>query len=254
MSTRTIYTASVSVPVYASWKCEKCGHINFSVGTIVCRRQDSTSSSDQFHNDEAKEYAAYLAHNEWLENAYNIIVNMRNNAESMRDSFFLQESRCKECGLKPKWYKKRNFFLVLSRIILIIAAFFGMVAFSFKTNVAAWIFLVAILALASLAYLPYGKNIDIIRKLPKEYTPIIGSLNEELIEYAAHRDVVIPNQFEVIEIAAGLKTFDDINTQRLQSILERSPKPSVPIKSYCPKCGAQLQDGLKVCHICGPKV
>ena len=97
-------------------------------------------------------------------------------------------------------------------------------------------------------------NIDIIRKLPKEYTPIIGSLNEELIEYAAHRDVVIPNQFEVIEIAAGLKTFDDINTQRLQSILERSPKPSVPIKSYCPKCGAQLQDGIKVCHICGTKV
>lgn len=54
MSTRTTYTSTISVPTYASWKCEKCGEINFSAGIIRCSRQASTSSFRNSKHEEAK--------------------------------------------------------------------------------------------------------------------------------------------------------------------------------------------------------
>ena len=44
MGSRTVYTSTISVPVYASWKCEECGEINLATGVIVCKREESSSS------------------------------------------------------------------------------------------------------------------------------------------------------------------------------------------------------------------
>lgn len=44
MASKTVYTATITVPVYASWKCEKCGEVNFATGVIVCKRQEASGS------------------------------------------------------------------------------------------------------------------------------------------------------------------------------------------------------------------
>ena len=60
MSSRTVYTSTITVPVYASWKCEECGEVNFATGSIVVKRQESSSSWRPSKQREAEAKAASL--------------------------------------------------------------------------------------------------------------------------------------------------------------------------------------------------
>ena len=73
MSSRTVYTSTITVPVYGSWKCQECGEVNFATGAIVCKRQESSSSWRPSKQKEAEERAASLAQAEWAEEAYKIV-------------------------------------------------------------------------------------------------------------------------------------------------------------------------------------
>ena len=40
MGSRTTYTSTITVPVYASWKCEHCGEINF----VTARKRETLNA------------------------------------------------------------------------------------------------------------------------------------------------------------------------------------------------------------------
>ena len=94
MGSRTTYTSTITVPVYASWKCEHCGEINFAAGNIVCKRQESTSSWRNSKHEEAKAGAHDLAQAEWAGEAYKVITDPNNSASELYSNVFLQNTRC----------------------------------------------------------------------------------------------------------------------------------------------------------------
>lgn len=149
MATRTVYTATVSIPAYASWKCEHCGEVNFSTGIITCKGQDSTSSWRTSKNDEARSNASRQAEGKWKENAYNIISEPNHNAQAVRNDLHLPHTRCAKCGKKPKWNKNMNYLAILG-IAFPVALISGILAFSSDTSIAAWvIFIVSLVAIVS---------------------------------------------------------------------------------------------------------
>lgn len=188
MATRTTYTTTISVPVYACWKCEKCDHVNFSPGFITYKGEESTCSKNKLKNEETKSRASSTARANWKEYALQIITNPNHNPVAMRNDFFLQETKCKKCGAKPKWDKDQKYLTVFALCIfpLIMS---GIAAFGIKTSIIAWLIFLAFLSI--LIYTIYSESHykHLLANLPKKYTPVIGSLNDELIEYANNRNV-----------------------------------------------------------------
>ena len=203
MATRTTYTSTITVPVYASWKCPKCGEINFSFGNIVCQRQASSSSLRRSKQDEAKERASTMAQSEWKDNALEIILNPRNDAGKLRENLFIQNTICTKCNAKPKWDRGPGYATIIALSILP-AIFGGIFAFFDPTSIVAWLIFAAsvgafIYGIAS--WIIYKKR---IASMPKEYLPVIGSLNEELMKYAALQGKSIPTPNEAMRMAGRI--------------------------------------------------
>lgn len=70
MAARTTYTTTITVPVYGSWRCEHCGEVNFSTGTVKCTWQGDTGSIRNSKHKEVKEKVASTAITQWTRHAY----------------------------------------------------------------------------------------------------------------------------------------------------------------------------------------
>lgn len=246
MATRTTYTSTITVPVYASWKCEECGEINFATGSIVCKREESSSSLRPSKQKEAKENAANKAKTEWIDEAYKIINDPNHNGSAMYSNFFLQSTKCTKCGKKPRWNKNAK-FLPLAGLCMPIALISGIVAFATLTSIIAWL-----IFLASAGFIVWGIAREeiykkMMRKLPKKYTPVIGSLNAELIEYAGTLDKTIPNPDECITIVREYDQNINDSIPKVQPAVDNTIVQS----NFCRKCGTQLQADSDFCHKCG---
>ena len=90
MSTRTTYTAAVEVPVYASWKCENCGEINFATGTFAWECRETTSSTRSSKLKETKAHASNRVREEWAEQAYRIIGDPNHSGHLLSNCLLLQ--------------------------------------------------------------------------------------------------------------------------------------------------------------------
>lgn len=259
MATRTTYTSTVTVPVYASWKCEKCGEINFSTGGIRCQQQESTTSFRNSKHEEAKAKASKRAHAAWVNHAYHIMTNPQNHATEMRSDFFLQNTNCTKCGTKPKWDKDTK-YLTWTIIGFMGSIISGLVAFASVTDIGAWLVFLGFLSMIIYGFATEAKYKKTMANLPKELTPVIGSLNTELIEHAKSFGVSVPTPEESIAI---VKTYTETNYQPTKVTPSKTGEISIDISAiredkatpnYCRKCGAQLQTGSEFCHKCGTKI
>lgn len=197
MVTQRIYTSTVSTPIYASWKCEKCGEVNIATGAIACERSVSTSSIRQSKQSEARYDAEKSAREAWLENAYAIIAKPDENGAAMFNSLAFKDIKCRKCGKKPRWYKTKSYARFL-QFAAVVAMMSGVLALAVKTSAVLWVifalsagFLVWILTRES-------AHASMMKKLPKEYVPVIGSLNKELLAYAAEHNTKIPTPDEAV--------------------------------------------------------
>ena len=87
---------------------------------------------------------------------------------------------------------------------------------------------------------------------PRQYTPVIGSLNAELAEYAAHRGKSIPTPDECVEIVRNYgkpPVVEKAPAQTVEKVAESSE-----CAGFCRKCGTQLQAGSDFCHKCGTEI
>ena len=255
MASRTVYTSTITVPVYASWKCEECGEVNFATGVIVCKRQESSSSLRSSKQREAEERAAAQARAEWAGDAFKIISDPNNSGSAMYSNFYLQNTKCTKCGKKPRWNKNVK-FLPLVGLCMPVALISGIAAFATLTSVAAWL-----IFLASAGFIAWGIAREevykkMMPKLPKKYTPVIGSLNEELIAYAGALGKTIPNPDECIATVKGYDQIATPATPKVQPVAESSSSEyTTTVQSnFCRKCGAQLQADSGFCHKCGTEI
>ena len=240
MATRTTYTYTITVPVYASWKCEECGEINIATGVIVCKRQETVRSWLSSKHQEAEANAANRARAEWVEVAYKIINDPNHSGSAMYSNLLLQNTNCTKCGKKPRWNKNVK-FLPLVGLALATALISGIAALATLTSVVAWLIFIA-----SAGFIVWGIAREevykkMMVKLPKECTPVIGSLNEELIQYANSQGKTIPTPDECIEIVKGFSVATKTEDEKMKC-------------RFCRKCGTQLATGSDFCHKCGTKI
>ena len=181
MGSRTTYTSTFTVPAYASWRCEHCGEINFAAGNIVCKREESTSSWRNSKHEEAKAKAHNLAQAEWIGEAYKVITDPNNSASELYSDVFLQNTRCTKCRKKPRWEMHMKFVPLLG-LAMPTALISGLFLFGTPTSIGLWLTF-----LCSAGFITWG----IVREnwykkmmptFPKQYTPVLGSLNAELAE------------------------------------------------------------------------
>lgn len=257
MASRTIYTSTVTVPVYASWICEHCGEINFSEGEIVCRRVKSTSSWSNSKREEVKSKSYELALAEWTENAYKIMTDPQHNAMSMRSDLFLQNTNCTKCEKKPSWDKDMK-YLSWYALSIMFAIISGIVAVFMKTSIVAWLVFLAFLGGIIYGIVTEKQYKKAMGRLPKKYTPVIGSLNEELIAYARHLGGNVPSPDECIEIVSRYRKSymaTIISTPSVEkNVVTSADGDNIEAVVFCRKCGMQLQVDSNFCHKCGTEV
>lgn len=145
MASKTVYTSTISVPIYAGWKCPKCQEKNFAQGVIVCKQQTQSSSFRKSKQEEAKARASELAKAAWLDNALTIMTDPNNHPTEVRNDLFFQNTNCTKCGAKPEWDKDTKYLGWLS-LAFMPAIISGIVAFSMKTSIVAWLVFAAFLS------------------------------------------------------------------------------------------------------------
>lgn len=243
MSSRTVYTSTIRVPVYAGWRCEKCGETNFSTGIIKYAAEASSSSWRSSKQNEAKESASRAAQNKWKYHAYQIISDPNHNATVMRNDFILQSSRCTRCGAKPKWDRDSK-YLLLPGLCIMPAIISGIYLI---TEGCSWgALLVFLISLGGLIY-GFGtekKYRRMMENLPKQYTPVIGSLNEELVEYVHSLKKPILTPDEIIEMVSNYEA----NTASVNIASQTS------LQKTCRACGASIEENRRFCHKCGNEI
>lgn len=202
MATRTSFVAGISVPVYGSWKCAHCGEANFSIGVIGCKRQVTTTALRRSRQEEARERAASLVQSEWASDACAIISDPRNNARSMFSNLTLESTRCSKCGKRAKWHRSRK-LQGWGAICILPAIFVGTLAIGGEAGVVTWLIFLALLAVIAYSYLCEPLYASMMAKLPKEYIPVLGSLNEELVDFAKKWGKPMMRPEETMEVVKG---------------------------------------------------
>lgn len=256
MAVRTTYTSTITVPVYGSWKCEHCGEVNFATGVIVCKRQETTGSRRPSDQREAEGKAAFRVKAEWTSEAFQIISDPNNHAQDMRNGLFLQNTNCTKCGKKPKWDKDMK-YLTWSVLCFMPAIISGIIAFATLTGVAAWLIFIALSAVTATALISEPRYKKMMKNLPKEYAPVLGSLDAELIAYAEHLGKSIPNPDKTIEIVKGYDKSVNSTAEKPPVINESASSANnsnVVQCNFCRKCGAKLQADSDFCHKCGTQI
>lgn len=202
MGSKTVYTSTITVPVYAAWKCEKCGQANFSDGKIRYQVETSSGSMFQSKHDEAKAAAQQNAQSGWADHALSIMMFPNESAEALRSSLFLENTKCTHCGKKPKWDNKEKKILSILCLLSLFSAIliFAAIVMSGEAGLTEWLITLALAAVGCCGFIDGRLFKKTMENLPKEYTPVIGSLNQELIERAAKRHRQIPSPEQAFEI------------------------------------------------------
>lgn len=243
MASGKTYRSTVKVPVYTSWKCEKCGETNFAAGSIICVREVFTNSIRPSKQDAAKEEAERKAVEEWQDEALKIISTPNQSAKEMFDGFYLENARCTKCKHIPRWYKHDMKFVPL---LLVVALISGITAFQAMTSIVAWLIFIASAGGVLWSVIRKSLYKSDMLKLSKEYSPVIGSLNENLIDHAAACGKTIPSPNESIAIVMGYGNTESTSHSEVSN-------PMMQI-NFCRKCGAKLENGVDSCCICGTEV
>ncbi|MBP1587020.1 MAG: zinc ribbon domain-containing protein [Clostridia bacterium] len=255
MSTQITYTSTITVPVYVGWKCEKCGQTNISFGTIACKRFKTTSSWRSSIQKETKEAVSKQAQNEWLDEAFTLINKPDDSWSAIYNNLHLENANCTNCRKRPRWDRSPKLLPFIGLIIMAIIIC-GLVALASPKSVVGWLLLAVSIGL--LVWIFIGETVYIKRmeKLPKEFSPVIGSTNLELSAYAEAQNETIPSQDEVIQtlnnygMNSSLNNTDDSAT--VEEKCHNGAMPSVvETVYYCRKCGAKLPDGSDFCNKCG---
>ncbi len=201
MATKVEYTSTISVPVYAAWKCPKCNCVNANNGIIQTQGTTTSYSTKKDKLEAAKDKAMSYTESQWRKNVLNLITDPRSFPESFRSCLKLGKVKCTNCGKQPKWNKSAPFLTIL----MVLAIFVGLIMLypiiKGQATLTVWLILAAC-ALIVFGVIQSDKIFEKrITTLPDQYVPVIGTQNEEMLVYADHYGKKIPTPEECIAIA-----------------------------------------------------
>lgn len=214
MATTTTYSTKISTPVLVGWKCEICGVRNANIGEIRFTSEASTSSIRSSKHAKAQEEAENYAKTHWFENAYSIISDPNANGERMYETLILDKPRCENCLKKPRWYDPKTYlrFMLIAELVAIISFFCGILA-----GFIGWLVFVA--SIGYIAWSLYRKSeySEMMKKLPKEYTPVFGSLSKEFDECVSAHGLTIDSDEISPYIRIAVARYSDEIIKSLQT-------------------------------------
>ena len=88
-------------------------------------------------------------------------------------------------------------------ICILPAIYVGIFVFSGKAGVGTWLIFLALLAVIAYSYLCEPLYASMMAKLPREYIPVFGSLNEELVDFAKKWGKPMMRPEETMEVVKG---------------------------------------------------
>jgi hypothetical protein len=150
-------------------------------------------------------------------------------------------------------------YLTLGTLCFLPAFISGLISISTGSSVLSWLIFIASLSGIVATFVSESRYKKMMVNLPKEYTPVLGSLNAELIEYAEHLGKTIPNPDETIEIAKGYDQISNASANTVKHSVEVTGNDT-PVNNtgeqsnFCRKCGTQLRSNSEFCHKCGTKI
>lgn len=276
-STKTVYTATISLPMYAAWRCPKCNKINFSTGTIICQRQAQASTSLLgLSQEEAEKRAMDSAKQEWADDALAIMLSPRQHTTEVHENLKMGNAVCAGCGQKPKWSRGVGNWTIVMIGASLIGFISGIVAIGIKNSIIAWSIFAVCIGVISAGIIKGIRYRTMIKKLPNEFTPVFGTINSELVDYARNRGESIPTPEEAVEIV--IKNEKNIEPENpitpIEDVTENpdNKRPDEEMKKtlivensesenkapatirYCKHCGQKLLENSIYCSYCGEKV
>lgn len=246
---RQYHTSTIKVPVYASWKCKDCGEVNFATGRIVCRQTERTSTWRPSQIRAARERASARTNLEWVTIATKIIFDPNHNGAAMYKHFGLQNSKCTNCGKKPRWSKTSNFNPFLLWLIPTYVTS-GIIIFSQLPTVAGWLFFLANIGVVAWAIVRKVAYPNKMAQLSKAYTPVIGSFNPSLVRVAAEVGKTMPTPDECISAVRGYNRKAEVVQPFIAPVESRGFAPA----NFCRKCGTKLKANMIFCHKCRTEI
>lgn len=144
-------------------------------------------------------------------------------------------------------------FVPLFGLAMITAIISGLFLFGSPTSIGTWLTFLCSAGFTTWCIVKENMYKKMMPNFPKQYTPVIGSLNTELAEYAAQRGKSIPTPDECVEIVRNYGRPPVVEKTPTQ-IVEEAAEPNAATAGFCRKCGTQLQADSDFCHICGTKI
>lgn len=256
MSSRSnYYTATIKVPVYASWKCEHCGEINFAEGIIACSRSEYTGSFITSRIRAVQDKASLRAQLEWAECALKIIDDPNGSGSEIYNNFTLRNASCTQCGRKPSWDTAMAELSLWTLLGIPVALICGILIVENITNIAAWFFFIAGVIVLVWGLTREKAYIKMMSRKPAEYTPVFGSLNPELVRFAKKLGKPMPTPDECVAAVRGYNHIaDGVQPLTVTTGNPTSESNTAIPANYCRKCRTQLQAGSDSCHKCGTEI
>ena len=250
MGVRTTSTSTISIPIYAAWECSNCKTINFSQGNLFFSSSTTTSAfATKNELERIKNSSRSKVDRLWKHDALGIIEDPINNYSSLRDSLRISNYKCKECGNKEKWKKGMGYMNAMAFCLLpFILALLCVIAA--PLDLGPWIFLLICSACIACCVYSHFHFKTVLKNIPKNSMPIIGSLNPELCEIAKANNYKLLSPQEVVTSLIMQRVNN--NTQNKDNVIEGTPNINES-SLYCRKCGAELLADSEYCHKCGCK-
>ena len=211
MASRYTSTSTISVPVYYSWRCQKCDEVNFSAGVVRFSAEASTTDPSRFKREYVKESAKEQVSKMWKDSMLPFVSFPSQYDPGSLELLISNSYKCTKCKETCAW-KKRGVKQIVWGIFkgLTIPAFFIAIlslifAIIGETITTAWVvfgvsagFVVGVFLVDRVVE---KKKTIRISKIPKRYLPVIGTANQEVIEYASTKGMRILTPEETISAA-----------------------------------------------------
>lgn len=193
----TKYTSAMTIEVYGAWKCERCGEVNFVTALMQCIRSETCYSLLPSKQKETKERVEKQVEDEWADEMYTVLTDPIKNSAALNPRL----CRCPKCKAKASWRSESSnlgCIIMLCLVGLLFSAGYALL----KSNIGGWVFFgifLAVIVIASIYETVHKKNEKKNeKKIPKEYTPVFGTANEALAEYAAAHGEAFPTPEECL--------------------------------------------------------
>ena len=205
MSTKTTYRASIEVPVYFAWRCQKSNEINFNYASLQHVELDSTTSFSKDEKEAARKRAINKVEGSWKDQVLDILEHPNQHGShlisSLTTSFGIT---CSKCNKNCLWYiKGRGAYLVQMFVALPIAVLFLILAIGNAEEISLWVFFAVAAAFFAQPLIKEGIILNKIKKLPDKYMPVFGTKNEELLDYAEKKGIEFPTPEEAVSIVSS---------------------------------------------------